>query len=202
MEIYTKPLGPVQANCYVLIQNNHALVIDPGSSFSELDSLLGDTITLDAILLTHAHFDHIGGVDEIVKKYSVPVYLNPYEFDFLQDPSKNASQSFWRYEVCMATPRTIHEGKNQIGEFLVDAMYCPGHSIGSTVFIINNQLFTGDVLFQGSIGRTDLETGSGYAMMKSLGKLKAIQQDMKVYPGHGPQTTLAFEKKYNPYLQD
>lgn len=202
MQIIQRELGPVQANCYVLIEDHHALIIDPGDHFGDLDSILQETNSvLEAIVLTHAHFDHIAGVDEILEKHKIPLYLNPFEFDFLSDPNLNASQNFFRYTICNAKPIALKEGLNQIGHFNVEALFCPGHSIGSTVLIINNKMFSGDVLFQGSIGRVDLNTGSEYAMRKSLNKLKKIKTNMDIYPGHGPKTTLDFEKKYNPYLQ-
>lgn len=202
MKIITRELGLVQANCYVLIENNHALLIDPGDRFDELDTILSnEEATLDAILLTHAHFDHIAGVDDILKRHDVDVYLNPYEHSFLTDADLNASNGFLRYVVCNARPKTLEQGRMQIGNFDLETIHCPGHSIGSTVFKIDNKLFTGDVLFYGSIGRTDLPTGSQYSMMKSLKLLTDLKEDFEVYPGHGPKTSLDLERKINPFLQ-
>ncbi len=202
MNVMQQPLGPVQANCYLVMEDHHALIIDPADVFPNLNSILEENdCTLEAVVLTHAHFDHISGVDKIVNAFGCDVYLNPNEFDFLQDPDLNSSSAFYMDVTCNAKCKPIVEGMNKIAGFEVEAMYCPGHSIGSTVLKIEDCLFTGDVLFQGSIGRMDLVTGSVSSMKQSLKKLYHLEQDFKVYPGHGPSTTLSQEKKWNESLK-
>lgn len=202
MKVIQQPLGPVQANCYLVMENHHALIIDPADILSNLDEILNQNdCTLDAIVLTHAHFDHISGVDKIVNKFGCDVYLNPNEFDFLLDPDLNSSSAFYMDVTCNANAKPLIEGKNEIAGFEVEAIYCPGHSIGSTVLKIEDCLFTGDVLFQGSIGRMDLATGSVTSMNQSLKKLVQFNKDYKVYPGHGPTTSLSQEKKWNESLK-
>lgn len=202
MKVIQQPLGPVQANCYLVMENHHALIIDPADILSNLDEILNQNdCTLDAIVLTHAHFDHISGVDKIVNKFGCDVYLNPNEFDFLLDPDLNSSSAFYMDVTCNANAKPLIEGKNEIAGFEVEAIYCPGHSIGSTVLKIEDCLFTGDVLFHGSIGRMDLATGSVTSMKQSLKKLVQFNKDYKVYPGHGPTTSLSQEKKWNESLK-
>lgn len=202
MKVIQQPLGPVQANCYLVMENHHALIIDPADILPNLDEILNQNdCTLDAIVLTHAHFDHISGVDKIVNKFGCDVYLNPNEFDFLLDPDLNSSSAFYMDVTCNANVKPLIEGKNEIAGFEVEAIYCPGHSIGSTVLKIEDCLFTGDVLFQGSIGRMDLATGSVTSMKQSLKKLVQFNKDYKVYPGHGPTTSLSQEKKWNKSLK-
>lgn len=202
MKVIQQPLGPVQANCYLVMENPHALIIDPADILPNLDEILNQNdCTLDAIVLTHAHFDHISGVDKIVNKFGCDVYLNPNEFDFLLDPDLNSSSAFYMDVTCNANAKPLIEGKNEIAGFEVEAIYCPGHSIGSTVLKIEDCLFTGDVLFQGSIGRMDLATGSVTSMKQSLKKLVQFNKDYKVYPGHGPTTSLSQEKKWNESLK-
>lgn len=202
MKVIQQPLGPVQANCYLVMENHHALIIDPADILPNLDEILNQNdCTLDAIVLTHAHFDHISGVDKIVNKFGCDVYLNPNEFDFLLDPDLNSSSAFYMDVTCNANAKPLIEGKNEIAGFEVEAIYCPGHSIGSTVLKIEDCLFTGDVLFQGSIGRMDLATGSVTSMKQSLKKLAQFNKDYKVYPGHGPTTSLSQEKKWNESLK-
>lgn len=202
MKVIQQPLGPVQANCYLVMENHHALIIDPADILPNLDEILTQNdCTLDSIVLTHAHFDHISGVDKIVNKFGCDVYLNPNEFDFLLDPDLNSSSAFYMDVTCNANAKPLIEGKNEIAGFEVEAIYCPGHSIGSTVLKIEDCLFTGDVLFQGSIGRMDLATGSVTSMKQSLKKLVQFNKDYKVYPGHGPTTSLSQEKKWNESLK-
>ncbi len=202
MKIITKPLGPVQANSYLLIDNHHSVLIDPGDAYTNIDSILEENqCDLEAILLTHAHFDHIGGVDWLVKKFNIPVYLNSNEFEFLSNPTFNSSENFMMDVYSDVNPFALKEGMNKIGHFEVEAIFCPGHSIGSTVFKIQNHLFTGDVLFQGSIGRTDLYSGSSSMMFESLKKLASFNSDYPIYPGHGPSTSLSQEKNWNEYLK-
>ena len=202
MKVIQQSLGPVQANCYLVMENHHALIIDPADILPNLDEILTQNdCTLDAIFLTYAHFDHISGVDKIVYKFGCDVYLNPNEFDFLLDPDLNSSSAFYMDVTCNANAKPLIEGKNEIAGFEVEAIYWPGHSIGSTVLKIEDCLFTGDVLFQGSIGRMDLATGSVSSMKKSLKKLVQLDKDYKVYPGHGTSTSLSQEKKWNESLK-
>lgn len=202
MKVIQQPLGPVQANCYLVMENHHALIIDPADMLPNLKDILNQhECTLGAIVLTHAHFDHISGVDKIVNEFGCDVYLNPNEFDFLQDPDLNSSSAFYMDVTCNAKPKPLVEGKNEIADFEIEAIYCPGHSIGSTVLKIEDCLFTGDVLFQGSIGRMDLATGSVSSMKQSLKKMYELDKDYKVYPGHGPTTSLSKEKKWNESLK-
>lgn len=203
MNLYMQPLGPVQANCYVIENEGHALLIDPGDKFPQLKPFLEkENIKLEAVLLTHAHFDHMAGLDSIIKEFNVPVYLSPYEFEFLKNGELNASVSFGRFiRFPEIEPISIDEGITQIANFEVQTIHCPGHTIGSNVYIIDKMMFSGDVLFQGSMGRTDLPTGSDYAMEKSLAKLKRLEVNYEVFPGHGPSTTLEYEKETNYYLR-
>ena len=200
--VFTQPLGPVEANCYVVVKDHHALVIDPGDDFSALKRLLTEEeATLDAILLTHAHFDHIGGLDGLIEEYGVDVYMNPKEFDFLDDMRLNGSAYFYAKVKSHAVPKAVHDGMQKIGAFEVEAKTLPGHSVGSTIYRIEDALFTGDVLFQGSVGRVDLPTGSERDMMASIQYLKTLPQDLVVYPGHGPATTIGQELRWNPYFR-
>lgn len=202
MKVLCVPLGPVEANCYVVIDQERALVIDPSGSFPDLDKILkSNHARLEAVLLTHAHFDHIGGLDEMLERYGVDVYLNPLEFDFLKNASLNSSSTFGGYLTSKAVPKPLYDGSQSIGGFEVTAMTLPGHTVGSTVIAIGNDLFTGDVLFQGSVGRTDLATGSWSQMIQSIQYLKKLPDDTIVYPGHGPSTTIGQEKQWNPYFR-
>ena len=202
MKIYTLPLGPVKANCYLLVKEKHCLVIDPGDRF-DIDSFLeSQSLSLDAILLTHAHFDHIGGVDAILKKHNVPLYIHESELTFLNDSSLNASMSFYQEIVCRHTAIPLPPKELHIGPFEIEILHTPGHSCGSCCFMIEGNLFSGDTLFQGSIGRMDLPTGSVIQMKESLKKLSQLEDSIAVYPGHGPNTSIAQEKRWNYELRN
>lgn len=202
MKIYSKELGPVQTNCYVIIDQGHALVVDPGGYYAELDSLLAQNdATLDAILLTHAHFDHIEGLDDLVDTYHVPVYIHPAEADFLNDPTMNGSYAFMHPFTCKTKAEEWMPGKHTVGPFEIEMIHTPGHTVGSSIFIIEDKMFAGDTIFQGSIGRTDLPTGNMKEMRETLNMIRNMDTDYTIYCGHGPATTLNQEKQWNPYLR-
>ncbi len=200
MNIQCRALGPVQANCYLVTQDGHALIIDPGDKIVDLSTWL-DGNELDAILLTHAHFDHIAGLDSILENYPVPVYLHSSEHSFLQDTKLNASAYFYQRVISYAQPKSLVEGPMHIGTFDLKIDHTPGHSIGSCCIRIGECLFTGDTLFQGSCGRIDLPTGSLEQMEQSLARLKKLPPSLRIYPGHGPDSTMEQEKQWNPYLR-
>lgn len=202
MEIVNRVLGPVGTNAYILIDHGHALIFDPGAAINDLDSILTEhQCQLDAICLTHAHFDHIGGIESIRKKYPVPVYVHPSEFSFFSDSTLNVSKPFLQEMTCDCEKKALREGKQKIGSFEIEVLYTPGHSIGSVVYLYEDIMFSGDTLFMGSIGRTDMATASFTDMRESLQKLKALKKNYYVLPGHGPQSTLDDEKKWNDFLR-
>ena len=137
----------------------------------------------------------------MIEEYGVDVYMNPKEFDFLDDMRLNGSAYFYAKVKSHAVPKAVHDGMQKIGAFEVEAKTLPGHSVGSTIYRIEDALFTGDVLFQGSVGRVDLPTGSERDMMASIQYLKTLPQDLVVYPGHGPATTIGQELRWNPYFR-
>lgn len=195
LTLHTLPLGAYQTNCYILHQeeSSSCVVIDPGYtpevvlSFLELQGL-----TLEAILLTHGHFDHVGGVRDLAAETGCKVYLNPD--DLSMPPRLTAGPLYYTdtySEGDTITPAGIS----------FQVLSTPGHTPGSVCLIAENFLFSGDTLFAGSCGRTDLPGGSTSAIRASLRRLAALPQDYSVHPGHGESTTLAWEKQYNPYMR-
>lgn len=199
-KIETFVLGMVQVNTYLLWNDNHVLIIDPGSKSPRLqESIDSNNGIVDGILLTHAHFDHIAGVDALVKKYNCSLYMNDLDVPLLTDPHLNFSIGT---EITVKTkPCILSPGNHTIGKFTFEFIDAPGHSEGSSMILWDKNLFSGDVLFQGSIGRTDLVTSSNSKMIQSLQKIRQMDPDLHVYPGHGPDTTLMNELLYNPYLR-
>lgn len=192
--------GLFQANAYIITKDKHALVIDPGTAHSNIFSYIEDnSLIVDGIFLTHAHFDHIGGVDKIIAKYNCPLYMNEYDAPLLTSYELNCSLE-GRQVIVKSKPNFIKPGLNKIGDFDVEIIDAPGHSEGCSMLRYENNLFTGDVLFKNSIGRTDLKGGSNTKMNNSLKMIRDMEEDYVVYPGHGEATTLKEEKENNPYL--
>lgn len=199
-KVETYPLGIYQANCYLLWKEDHVIMVDPGGKSGELIQYLNEQeAVVDAILLTHGHFDHIGGVDYFVNEFKCPVYIDEADEVMLNDTYLNGSIP--GRESIVNTPVQFYKvGKNTVGNFLFEAIFAPGHSHGCTMLKFDNILFSGDVLFQGTIGRTDLPVSDPKEMKESLKMIKKLDPSLIVYPGHGNATTLKEELSSNPFL--
>ncbi|MBM7620215.1 glyoxylase-like metal-dependent hydrolase (beta-lactamase superfamily II) [Bacillus tianshenii] len=201
------PLGPLQTNAYLLINSKReCLVIDPGSEGEALIQYIEEKgWTPLAVLLTHAHFDHIGAVDSVRDHWKVPVYLHKKEKNWLMDPSLNGSQ-FFQLGAITAKPADIliqEEGNLIISDFTLEVLFTPGHSPGSVSFYHEESkvVFAGDALFAGSIGRTDLPGGDHNRLIKSIhDKLLVLPEETTVLSGHGMTTTIEREMDSNPFL--
>ena len=194
LQIHTLPLGDYQTNCYILHQegNRDCLVIDPGYEPEIILSYLSEKgLTLQAILLTHGHFDHVGAVRELAAQTDCRVYINPKDLSL--PPMLTAGPLYYT--------NTYGEGDRlDIAGISFRVLETPGHTPGSVFLMAEQNLFSGDTLFCGSCGRTDLPGGDYRAMKESLKRLASLREDYNVYPGHGSNTTLAWEQKTNPYL--
>ncbi|HSU80605.1 MAG TPA: MBL fold metallo-hydrolase [Candidatus Angelobacter sp.] len=202
------PLGLFQTNCYILINSKkEALIIDPGAEFEKVNHVLEEEQAKPiAILLTHAHLDHIGAVDDLRNQWKIPAYLHIEEEDWLMDPDKNGSSRFPGAEAISLKPADVLlEGEKTLtlGVFSFECLETPGHSPGSLSFYFKdkNVIFSGDTLFNGGIGRTDLYRGDAEVLMETIeSKLLGLPDETVVAPGHGFETTIGQEKDTNPFL--
>jgi len=202
MQIERYEMGPIGTNCYILTNDDKCLIVDPSGRFERFESLLENKKPL-AILLTHGHFDHIKAVDALVKHYDIPVYLNERDLEIAT--SIEMDQTNYRnfgFSARISVPtKNIDEGEMTIEDFKFKIYATPGHTEGSLCFQFDKDLFVGDLIFKQSIGRTDLYGGNMSQMKRSLQFLKTLDNDLRLYPGHGEETTLAEELKYNPFLK-
>lgn len=193
--------GAFQTNTYLLEINDEAILIDPASKPEKLIEMLGDK-KLIAILLTHGHFDHIKAVDGLYDKYKCPIFLNEEDKELVKD--KHAAESFMISNCpTISKPLTyLKEEKMKIGDFEFEVIFTPGHTKGSVCFKFKEDLFTGDTLFRGSVGRTDLKGGDNSKLKNSLRIIKELDGSLIVHPGHDEQSILDFELVTNPYLNN
>ncbi|MCS4485527.1 MBL fold metallo-hydrolase [Staphylococcus americanisciuri] len=205
MKLSYLTLGYVDTNTYFVENDSELLLVDPaGEANRILDKITSINKTLIGILLTHAHFDHIAALDDILARYNVPVYIHPEEVDFLTDPHKNGSAKFSGHGLPIITsqaqPKTLNEGAFQLGKFEIKVLHTPGHSPGSLSYVFDDFAIVGDTLFNNGIGRTDLYLGDYETLIDSIqDKLFDLDDTLPLYPGHGPSTTV--EDEYmNPFL--
>ncbi len=207
IEILQMPLGPLETNCYILAceKTMQAAVIDPawhGRSIAATADEKGYHIT--HILLTHAHFDHVGGLAEIKEETNAPIYVHPDALQMLSQATMSAAFFGLTIPSPPAPDHLLAAGDTiQIGEQTLEVLYTPGHAPGHVCFYLKSHhvLFDGDVLFQQSIGRTDLPGGDYAMLMQSIReKLLPLPDETHVLSGHGPATTIGQEKGWNPFL--
>ncbi|HDF5814241.1 TPA: MBL fold metallo-hydrolase [Staphylococcus aureus] len=205
MRISSLTLGLVDTNTYFIENDKAVILIDPsGESEKIIKKLNQINKPLKAILLTHAHFDHIGAVDDIVDRFDVPVYMHEAEFDFLKDPVKNGADKFKQYGLPIitskVTPEKLNEGSTEIEGFTFNVLHTPGHSPGSLTYVFDEFAVVGDTLFNNGIGRTDLYKGDYETLVDSiLDKIFELEGDLPLFPGHGPYTTVD-DEQLNPFL--
>ena len=194
LQIHVLPLGDYQTNCYILHNDDSSdcVVLDPGYEPEIILSFLSEKkLSLTAIALTHCHFDHVGAVKELAAQTDCRVYLN--QKDLALPPMLTNGPLYYT--------DTYKDGDTvTLAGIPFRVLETPGHTPGSVCLMTGAHLFSGDTLFAGSCGRTDLPGGDSRAMRDSLRKLAALEGNYNVYPGHGSATTLAREKQTNPYL--
>lgn len=205
-EVLRYIVGPVCTNCYLLVNHKtgELLVVDPGDQAQLIEKQIEKTGAKPvAILLTHGHFDHAGAAEELADKYQISIYAHEAEKETLEDPGRNLCGMIGEHKVYHADIFVKDEEVLNLAGFSIRVFFTPGHTIGGCCYYIADEkiLFSGDTLFQESVGRTDFPRGSASDLIRAIReKLMPLPDDVTVYTGHDESTLIGYERMHNPYL--
>jgi glyoxylase-like metal-dependent hydrolase (beta-lactamase superfamily II) len=204
MRITSNTVGPFEENCYLVVdeRTRHAVLVDPGDEGERiLRAVAASGATLDAIWLTHAHIDHVGAIAAVRRVHDVPIFMHPEDLPLYQRAGWQAEQYGLPFDEPPPHDRDLADGDVlRVGDEEFRVHHTPGHAPGHCVFEGNGVILAGDLLFAGSIGRTDLPLCDPHAMSESLARVAALDPALRVLAGHGPATTIARELASNPFL--
>lgn len=206
VKIITLPVGPIQANCYIVYDENskETMIIDPGDEGPLImEEVKKRHLQVKYIVNTHGHGDHIGANEYVKEATGAPLAVHELDSSLLTSPRENLSAMLGHIINKPAPDRFLHEGDElQLGKSKFRVLHTPGHTRGGICLLGDEALFSGDTLFENSIGRTDFPGGSHQQLINSIKtKLLVLDDKMIVYPGHGDPTTIGWEKNNNPYLE-
>lgn len=198
-------VGPNETNCYLVAAESggDCLVIDPGAEAEKIiKAAISERLKIKTIILTHAHYDHIAAVAKLQEATKAQLCLHKDELPILKDPIKNLSTYMAKEAVSLKTSCLLTDGQTvEVGSVSFKIIHTPGHTPGSISLFADNALFCGDLIFQNSVGRTDLPGGNGDLLHRSLHeKVMTLDDEVTVYPGHGPATTIGWERWHNPFI--
>lgn len=201
MNIETLTVGSLRTNCYILSEHGQCIVIDAGAEGEKISDFIEQRfLKVNYVLATHGHFDHIAAVDYLRQRFDCPFHIHKNDA-YLLHSAHIMAERFTGEKMDPVPEQDAFIGDKSyiLGETSLKPLLTPGHTPGSVSFLAEGKLFSGDTLFKGSIGRTDIG-GSMEAMKNTVEKLKGFDNDMSVLPGHGPETTIGKEKKNNPFF--
>lgn len=207
MRIFKTVVGLVDTNCYIAydVQRKEAIIIDPGAVSAELNDAIEKLNDFDFryILLTHGHFDHIGAAAYYEKLTGAKILIHELDEKFIVDGGLNLGYNSEEAKVEPFKPYKLLKDEDSIEIFNtnIKVLHTPGHTCGSCCYIIDDVIFTGDTVMKTTVGRTDFPTGSISDLMKSVNKLKSLEENYKLYPGHMDSTDLNYERKNNFYFK-
>jgi glyoxylase-like metal-dependent hydrolase (beta-lactamase superfamily II) len=197
------PLGAYQTNCYIVWEtdSDRCAVIDPGYDPQIILARLGELgLTLDAILLTHGHFDHVGAVEALAEATGCKLWMSQSDYTQRRNPMNDYLYPLHDKDFCEVS--FCEEGEHiSAGGLTFRVMETPGHTRGSVCYVCEDAMFCGDTLFAGSCGRTDLPGGDPVVMSDTLERLSQLNEDFRIFPGHGESSTLRHEQQTNPYMR-
>jgi hydroxyacylglutathione hydrolase len=206
MILETLTVGPFQENCYVIGDGASGAIVDPGDEAARIALAVEQTgLEIGQILVTHAHIDHVGAVGALADEYACPVLMHAEAEPMLQQLPTQAMMMGLRFGKVPAVDRHIQDGETlEVGSLKLQSLYTPGHAPGHLAFYVESEglVLSGDALFAGSVGRTDLFGGDMEVLVRSINeRLLTLPDETRVYPGHGPRTTIGDERAYNPFLR-
>ena len=208
MDIKTLVLGEISTNCYLVCNRDtkECVIIDPADEADVIKKAIEElSAAPKAVLLTHGHYDHIGAAEELKKYFNIKIYANELEQEVLNSSYKNLSEIMGSHALSIDADEYLTDGHVlELAGLRIKAVSTPGHTKGGVCYIISlakeQAVFSGDTLFQGSVGRYDFPTSDGNALFQSIKeKLLCLDESMKVYPGHGPTTSIGEEKPHFVY---
>ena len=205
MIIKTLPVGPIMANCFIVgcQETMQAAIIDPGDEAEKiLQSVADSNLEVKTIINTHGHFDHVSANKEIHAATNAPILIHALDAPMLEHISASAANWGLSAENSPVPDRTLNDGDTIVfGKITLNVLHTPGHTPGGISLFTEGHVFVGDTLFAGSIGRTDFPGGDFTTLKSSIqDKLFTLRDDVRVYTGHGPETTIGHEKQHNPFV--
>ena len=207
LRLLQKVIGMVSTNVYLAVntETKEAFLVDPADRAELIEAWMEkEGVELKGILLTHAHFDHIGAVNDLKRKYQVPVYAMDAEDIVLEDPQLNLSGKWGKPFSVKGDIFLMNEEMFEVAGFMIKAFHTPGHTKGGACYYLTDEktLFSGDTIFCENIGRTDLPTGNYGELVRSVKSiLEKLPEDTAIYPGHEEASSVAHERRYNPYIR-
>ena len=205
LQVHQLTLGPLQTNCYIVYDegSKEGVVVDPADQGESIVQLIqGNNWKINQILLTHGHYDHIGGIGPIKEQLDADIYIHKKDADILTDSKKNLAVFLGGDDTTYTADQFLSEGQSfRLGSGKLDVLHTPGHTPGGVCFVGDHFVVVGDTLFQNSVGRTDFPYASDTQLIQSIQeKLFILSDEFVVYPGHGPATTIGRERRENPFF--
>jgi glyoxylase-like metal-dependent hydrolase (beta-lactamase superfamily II) len=195
-------VGPLEVNAYIVFESGstRGLLVDPGDDAARILSRLTDLgVEIEAVLLTHGHLDHWAALGDILAKKDVPVYMHPDDRFLLRHEVNRSLAASLGWKVFDFHSRPLLPGPLSLSGMDLEVLSTPGHSPGSVVLLFDDCLLTGDTLFAGGIGRSDLPGGDGKVLFESMAVFKKMPSHVRIFPGHGESSDLGAESRYNPF---